>query len=82
LVVLVRGRIDVSEMQLTAGATSPSRSLELAKQVSGPDRVAVCQLLHEGRTHLWRGKDAPISRPIDCFGRIIAEPMVGGLHHH
>jgi hypothetical protein len=33
------------------------------------------------RTHLSLGKDTPISRPIDRFGRIIAEPMVGGLHH-
>ncbi|MCI0431474.1 MAG: hypothetical protein L0210_13170 [Rhodospirillales bacterium] len=28
-----------------------------------------------------KGKDAPISRSIEEFGRIIAEPMVGGLHH-
>ncbi len=33
------------------------------------------------RTHLSLGKDAPISRPIAQFGRIIAEPMVGGLHY-
>ena len=26
-------------------------------------------------------KDAPISRPIARFGRIIAKPMVSGLHH-
>jgi transposase InsO family protein len=37
---------------------------------------------NDARTRLSLGKDAPISRPIDCFGRIIAEPMVGGLHHH
>ena len=36
---------------------------------------------NEGRTHLSLGKDAPIGRPIDRFGRIIAEPMVGGLHY-
>jgi Integrase core domain len=36
---------------------------------------------NEARTHLSLGKDAPISRPIAHFGRIIAEPMVGGLHH-
>jgi hypothetical protein len=36
---------------------------------------------NQARTHLSLGKDAPISRPIDCFGRIIAEPMVGGMHH-
>jgi transposase InsO family protein len=36
---------------------------------------------HEARTHLALAKDVPISRPIEEFGRIIAEPMVGGLHH-
>jgi len=36
---------------------------------------------NEARTHLSVGKDAPISRPIECFGRIIAEPMLGGLHN-
>jgi len=30
---------------------------------------------NEARTHLSLGKDAPLSRPIDCFGRIIAEPI-------
>ena len=32
-------------------------------------------------THLSLAKDAPISRPIERFGRVTAEPMVGGLHH-
>lgn len=36
---------------------------------------------NEARTHLSLAKDTPISRPIDYFGRIIAELMVGGLHH-
>jgi hypothetical protein len=36
---------------------------------------------NEARTHLSLGKDAPISRPIEQFGRIIAQPMLGGLHH-
>jgi transposase InsO family protein len=36
---------------------------------------------NEARTHLSLTKDAPISRPIERFGRLIAEPMVGGLHH-
>ena len=33
------------------------------------------------RTHLSLAKDTPIGRPIEQFGRIFAEPMVGGLHH-
>jgi hypothetical protein len=33
---------------------------------------------NEARTHLSLGKDAPISRPIERFGRLTAEPMVGG----
>jgi hypothetical protein len=36
---------------------------------------------NEARPHLSRGKDAPRSRPIARLGRILAEPMVGGLHH-
>jgi hypothetical protein len=36
---------------------------------------------NETRTHLSLAKDAPISRPIERFGRVIAEPMLGGLHH-
>ena len=36
---------------------------------------------NEARTHLSLAKDAPIGRPIEPFGRVIAEPMVGGLHH-
>jgi hypothetical protein len=36
---------------------------------------------NEARTHLSLAKDAPISRPIARFGRIIAKPMVGSLHH-
>jgi hypothetical protein len=36
---------------------------------------------NEGRTHLALGKDAPITRPVEQFGRVIAESMVGGLHH-
>jgi transposase InsO family protein len=36
---------------------------------------------NEAHTHLSLGKDTPVGRPIDRVGRIIAEPMVGGLHH-
>ena len=36
---------------------------------------------NEARPHLSLAKDAPIGRPIEEFGRIIAEPMVRGLHH-
>ncbi len=33
------------------------------------------------RTHLSLAKDSPIGRPIERTGRVIAQPMVGGLHH-
>jgi len=36
---------------------------------------------NEARTHLSLGKDAPISRSLERFGRTIAETVVGGLHH-
>src|SRR5215467_1446886 len=33
------------------------------------------------RTHLSLAKDAPLSRPVERLGRVIAQPMVAGLHH-
>jgi transposase InsO family protein len=33
------------------------------------------------RTHLALGKDAPCMRPVERFGDIIAQPIIGGLHH-
>jgi transposase InsO family protein len=36
---------------------------------------------HEVRTHLSLGKDAPRTRAIERFGDIIAQPILGGLHH-
>ena len=36
---------------------------------------------NQARTYLALGKDAPISRPVQARGRIVAEPMVARLHH-
>jgi transposase InsO family protein len=36
---------------------------------------------NEARTHLSLGKDAPIHRPIQRFGKIISASLLGGLHH-
>jgi transposase InsO family protein len=36
---------------------------------------------NETRTHLLLGKDAPNGRAIEWIGQIIAQPLVGGLHH-
>ena len=36
---------------------------------------------NEMRTHVSLGKDAPCTRPIERFGDIIAQPILGGLHH-
>jgi transposase InsO family protein len=36
---------------------------------------------NEARTHLSLSKDTPLGRPIERIGRIIAQPMIGGLHH-
>jgi transposase InsO family protein len=36
---------------------------------------------NEARTHMSLGKDAPISRSIERFGRVVVKPTVGGLHH-
>src|SRR5262249_6829233 len=36
---------------------------------------------NEVRTHLSLGKGAPCRRPIERFGDIVAQPVLGGLHH-
>jgi hypothetical protein len=36
---------------------------------------------NEACTLLSLAKDAPISRPIELFGYVTAEPLVGGLRH-
>jgi transposase InsO family protein len=36
---------------------------------------------NEARTHISLGKDAPCRRPIERFGDIVAQPILGGLHH-
>jgi transposase InsO family protein len=36
---------------------------------------------NESRTHLTLAKDAPVPRPVEKAGRVIAVPEVGGLHH-
>jgi transposase InsO family protein len=33
------------------------------------------------RTHLSLGKDTPTHRPIQRLGRLVARPILGGLHH-
>jgi hypothetical protein len=38
-------------------------------------------LLNESRTHLSLKKDAPIPRDAQRVGRVLALPMLGGLHH-
>ena len=37
---------------------------------------------NEARTHLSLDKDAPVSRKVQALGRIVAKPLLGGLHHH
>ncbi len=36
---------------------------------------------NQARTHLSLGKDAPIARPGETVGRIVALLVLGGLHH-
>jgi transposase InsO family protein len=36
---------------------------------------------NQARTHLALQKDAPVNRAVQRFGRIIAIPVLAGLHH-
>ena len=40
------------------------------------------QYHNELRAHQFLEKDAPLSREIQCHGRIESVPILGGLHHH
>jgi transposase InsO family protein len=37
---------------------------------------------NEVRTHLARGKDAPLGRAVQRSGGVVAIPILSGLHHH
>jgi hypothetical protein len=37
---------------------------------------------NEVRTHLARGKDAPLGRAVQRIGVVVAIPILSGLHHH
>jgi hypothetical protein len=56
-----------------------ARHKELPVPRSGGRYVA--ELYNEVRTHLSLGKDAPCTRAIERFGDIVAQPILGGLHH-
>jgi hypothetical protein len=46
------------------------------------EHASLSQLLYnEVRTHLSRGKDAPCTRPVERFGSIVAQPILGELHY-
>jgi len=36
---------------------------------------------NDARTHLSLNKDAPVPRAVETAGRIISQPILGGLHH-
>jgi transposase InsO family protein len=36
---------------------------------------------NEVRTHVSLGKDTPCTRPTERFGDVVADPILGGLHH-
>ena len=37
---------------------------------------------NEMRTHGSLDKDPPVSRSVQCAGRILSHAILGGLHHH
>jgi hypothetical protein len=37
---------------------------------------------NKARTHLSLNEDAPVPRAIQAVGRLYANPILGGLHHH
>jgi hypothetical protein len=76
----------VLELSVSCDSLGPSRLLSPQPECS----ISVFHLIRLMRIspdgvfapyNLALGKDAPIGRPVARLGRIVAEPMVGGLHH-
>jgi len=74
-------------------ASQVGRACGRATRVSRPDAdlwratpttssYFVCGLLHQVRTPLALGKDAPLGRVVQRSGVIVAIPILSGLHHH
>jgi hypothetical protein len=40
-----------------------------------------CAYYNRTRTHLALEKNAPVRRDVQRFGRVMAVPVLGGLHH-
>jgi transposase InsO family protein len=43
--------------------------------------MAYADYYNRARTHLTLDKDAPLGRPAQAIGQIVATPLLGGLHH-
>jgi hypothetical protein len=43
--------------------------------------MAYADYYNRARTHLALAKDAPLGRPVQKTGSVMAIPLLGGLHH-
>ena len=70
--------LDLAVLEMWVQLRHPSHQFRL-RHDSPPSRYA--RYYNESRTHLALRKDALVSRSIELLGRVIAHPVVGGLHH-
>ncbi len=74
------GHGDRCDLVTTPGADTPSVN-QRAKLWPGLLLTSYQAYYNEARTHLSLDKDAPFSRTVQRVGRIVANPVLGGLHH-
>jgi putative transposase len=63
---------------------SPWQNAYVERVIGSIRRECLDPYYMRSRTHLALEKDAPIWRPVrpPSAGRVVATPLVGGLHHH
>jgi hypothetical protein len=59
-----------------------TKEVEEIEERSSPPMLKSYQTYYnEARTHLALHKDAPFLRAVQTVGRMVAVPVLGGLHH-
>ena len=81
--ILKHGRRQILWLGVTAhsGSSRRDHAVVFGQRYLRHMLLLYMQYYNGTRTHLSLNKDAPVPRPIQTVGRILASLMLGGLHH-